>query len=78
MKSGIDLSVYSSVEELARLLEQDGQNNIAAEVRQYASLDEVETLLLAKRAERMMPRNFVFSPGRFSGQGTYTPPEEGS
>lgn len=69
MKADIDLSAFSSVEELVQLLEQESPE-AAARVRECASLEEVREIL-----DIQVQMQFQ-SHGRFCGQGTYTPPDE--
>jgi hypothetical protein len=72
MKADVDLSAFSSVEELVELLEEQSPE-IAERVRECASLDEVRQVL---DIQVQLQYQSFRSPGQFCGQGTYTPPEE--
>ncbi len=72
MKADIDLSPFSTVEELAQMLKNESPE-AAARVLECANLDEVRQLLDI-RANIVYQK--AFTPGRFCGQGTYTPPDE--
>lgn len=71
IKADIDLSGFASVGELAAMLEQQSPE-AAARVRECASLDEVRQLL---DIQAQIAYQKVFSPGHFTGHGTYSPPQ---